>query len=387
MTSDDEIRGMLRARADRMDVSGIARTAVASAHATPQLRQVGEKAGGGRGPRGRLSTPVRLAAAVGTLAAALAVVALLASIRTPPGSGGGSSVAPAPSSAPESAVPSPTQGPSTTPTDIPVTPPPYVAGSCPVTPVTDLAAGDAPEVVTSGISWWRGPIQWQAGVGQKVVLLGTTPDQIVVADEIIAERLGEWSPTIPAKAAYFPEGGGPGFVFGIGLPSPGCWLLTAVGPFARSSVVVEVGPAPANPPDPASQNVPVATATLRPPDTCWTSPLVPGAKVRTWLDGDTRWEDPADTIPWHPGDQRKLVVTGVVSADAAVNRVVAMPVGSVGPRLSQQAMLVADQPFVGPGGSGSGSKAFDVVVPTAGCWAIAYVTPTATSTIVVSVGR
>ncbi len=79
-------------------------------------------------------------------------------------------------------------------------------------------------------------------------------------------------------------------------------------------------------------------------------------------------------------------MTGVVSADAAVNRVVAAPVGSVGPRLSQQAMLVSDLPFVGPGGSGSGSKAFDVVVPTAGCWALTYLTPTATSTIVVSVG-
>lgn len=380
MTSDDEIRGMLRARADRMDVSGIARAAVSTAHATPQLRQVGGNGGrNSRGRRGGLPTPFRFAAAVGTLAAAVAMVALLASIRTPPG-GGGPSIA-LPPTANAGASPSPA------PTDVSVTPPPYVAGSCPVTPVTDLAGGVAPEIVTGGIAWHVGSIPWQAGVGQKVVLLGTTPDQVVVADAIVAERLGEWSPTIAATTAYFPEGGGPGFVFGIGLPSPGCWLLTAVGPFARSGVVVRVGQAPANPPDPASQNVPVATSTLRPPDTCWTSPLLPGAKVRTWLDGETRWEDPADTIPWHPGDQRKLVVTGVVSASTAVDRVVASPVGSVGPRLSQQAMLVTDRPFVGPGGTGSGSKAFDVVVPTAGCWALTYLTPITTTTIVVSVGR
>ncbi len=255
MTSDDEIRGMLRARADRMDVSGIARAAVATAHATPQLRQVGLNAG--RGPRRRLSTPVRLAAAVGTLAAALAVVALLASIRTPPGNGSGSSVALSPTTS-TSPSPSPTR------TNVPVTPPPYVAGSCPVTPVTDLAGGNTPEVVTSGISWWRGPIQWQAGVGQKVVLVGTAPDQAVVADEIIAVRLGEWSPSAAAGIAYYPEGDGPGFVFGVGLPSAGCWLLTAVGPNLASSVVVDVAPPPATPPDPATQNVPVATAVLSP---------------------------------------------------------------------------------------------------------------------------
>jgi hypothetical protein len=265
-----------------------------------------------------------------------------------------------------------------------VTAPPHVLGSCPVTPITDLAGGVQPEVVTGGIRWGWGPYSWEAGVGQKVSFEKTSSDQPYLdARVIIAERLPIGSPGTRVSVRY-PRGGGPGFIFGVGLPEPGCWLLTAVGPTVRSGVIVEVAPAPANPPD--SQNVPTGQASLGLLAPCPTSPLVSAAPVRTWSDGDNQWQDPDPSV-WVAGMTRKLVVSGAISPPSPDELVVAARVGIVGPADSQGSAFVAEQPVFTTPAPGSQSKAIDLTLPTAGCWAITYADSARTSTIVVEIGR
>lgn len=373
MTVDDgDIRSLLLSRADRADAHGLRMAAVEAARATPQLR-----------PLVRLSSltrrawPVRAAAAIVALVAVTGAIALVIGVRLSDRDGTGAAVVGASPTVTPRPVPTPS------PTDMQVTAPPYVSGSCPVTPITDLAGGLVPEVVTGGIRWRWGPLPWEADVGQKVVFAETSPDQVLDASAIIAERLPIETSEAPVSIRY-PRGGGPGFVFGVGLPEPGCWLLTAIGPTIRSSVVVQAAPAPANPPSAESQNVPTERASLVPLAQCPTSPLVSGAAVRTWLDGDNRWQDP-DPSDWVAGVKRKLVVSGVVSSMAPYELVVAARVGIVGPAESQRSAFVADRPVFTAPTPGSGSKAMELILPTAGCWAITYVDPTATSTIVVEI--
>ena len=379
MTVDDgDIRSLLLSRADRADAHGLHVAAVEAARATPQLR-----------PLTRLSSParrgwpLRVAATVAALAVLTGAIALVTGLRPSDQAGAGPVVV----GASPTLTPSPIT--SAPPRDVPVTAPPYVAGSCPVTPITDLAGGVQPEVVTGGIRWGWGPLPWEAAVGQKVGFEKVSPDQPYLdARAIIAERLPIGSPGTPSSVRY-PRGGGPGFIFGVGLPEPGCWLLTAVGPTIRSSVVVEAAPAPADPPTASSQNVPTDRAPLTPLPQCPTSPLVSGAAVRTWLDGDNQWQDP-DPADWAVGLERKLVVSGVVSPPAPYELVVATRVGTVGivgPVDSDRSAFVADRPVFTAPAPGSGSKAMGLILPTAGCWAITYVDPTRTSTIVVALAR
>ncbi len=371
MTVDDrDIRSLLLARADRADAQGLRLAAIDAARMTPQLR-----------PLVRLSSPTRRAGPLqfaAGIAAALVVLtaAIVLIIGLPPtGEPSGSTTVGA----------SPTSTPTASATDAPVTAPPYVSGSCPVTPITNLAGGVAPEVVAGGIRWHLdGTGPWAAEDGHKVGLFATSPDQVVDAGEIIAERLPIGDLSMPLSVHY-PRGGGPGYVFGVGLPEPGCWLLTAIGSTLRSSVVVEAAPAPVNPPSAESQNVPTERAPLLPLTLCPTSPLVSGAAVRTWLDWDNQWQDP-DPSGWVAGMKRKLVVSGPVGAAVPYELVVATRVGIVELADGQRSAFVVDKPVFTAPAPGSGSKAMELILPSGGCWAITYVDPARTSTIVVEIG-
>lgn len=371
MTVDDrDIRSLLLARADRADAQGLRLAAIEAARMTPQPR-----------PLVRLSSPTRrtrplqFGAGIAALAVLTAAIALIIGLR-PTGEPSTSTAGGA----------SPTSSPTAAATDVPVTAPPYVRGSCPVTPITDLAGGVAPEVVVGGIRWHLdGTSPWAAEDGHKVGLFAVSPDQLVNAAAILAERLPIGTIQTPLSVRY-PEAGGPGFIFGIGLPEPGCWVLTAVGPGIGSSVVVEVGPAPANPPSAESQNVPTDQSPLVPLAECPTSPQLPDARVRTWLDGDNRWEDP-DPADWVAGMKRKLVVSGAVGSPVPYELVVATRVGIVGTGDSQRSAFVADKPVFTAPAPGSGSKAMELILPSAGCWAITYLDPAVTSTIVVDIAK
>jgi hypothetical protein len=371
MTVDDwDIRSLLLARADRADAKGLLLTVIEAARQTPQLRRLVRLPSVTRQAR-----PLQFAAGIAALAVLTAAIALIIGLRSSDEPSSGTAVGASPTSTATASA-----------TDVPVTAPPYVPGSCPVTPITNLAGGVAPEVVTSGIRWHLdGTGPWAAEVGHKVGLFATSPNHAVDASSILAERLPIGTIQTPLSARY-PRGGGPGFIFGIGLPEAGCWLLTAVGPSIGSSVVVEVGPPPANPPSADTQNVPTEQSALVPLAECPTSPQVLEARVRTWLDGDNRWEDP-DPADWVTGMNRKLVVSGAVGSLAPYELVVATRVGIVGTGDSQRSAFVADKAVFSAPAPGSGSKAMDLILPTAGCWAITYLDPAATSTIVVEIAR
>jgi hypothetical protein len=370
MTFDDaDLRSMLLARADRADALGLRRGAVEAARATPQLR-----------PLLRRSSPVRsawrmrVAAGIATVALVIGAIALAIGLRPPANGTQGAAVSTA--SATPAALPTPPA------VDVKVTAPPYVAGSCPVTPVSVLAGGVTPEVVSGGIGWVWGPLPWQAKVGQKVGLEKTSPDQPYLdARVIIAERL-PITPSDKQLSVRYPRGGGPGFIFGVGLPEPGCWLLTAVGPTVRSSVVVQAAFAPSIPP--TDQNVPIVHSSLGLVSPCPTSPMG-SSPARTWLDGQNRWQDP-DPTAWLAAMKRKLVFSGVFADAAPFELVAAARVGIVGPADSQESAFVTEAPAFTTPVPGSQSKAMELILPTAGCWAITYLDPLQTSTIVVEIG-
>ncbi len=364
---DDQLRDLLASRADRARPERL-EALIVSALAGPAPR----------------SSPLRFGSGglLVLVIAALVVVSLLAtSIGSLSGLFGVAPV-PGPSSAPSPAVsltPTPTSSPA--PTDVALTPPPYVRGTCPVTPYTALAGGSVPVVVMSEVRWVWGPEPWQAGVGQKVVLSAGVPNGYVDVSEISAERLPIGEPATPLSVR-FPQGGGPGFVFGVGLPEPGCWLLTAVGATVSSSVVVKVGPQPADAPSPRSQNVPTTTAQLVPLDRCPTSPVDESRGFRAHVDGHQLWDDP-DSAPWVAGKERKLIVSG--STDSVI--AVAARVGMVQvPGSDQAPAFVTEQPVFTTPPPGSGSLGLKFTIPTAGCWSFTYIQGDRTSTIVAEVG-
>ena len=375
---DEEIRSLLADRASRADPSGLRESAVAAARATPQLRPL---------VRAPLVGPMlRLTAALVGLAAVLLVVALVAlALRpSPRGPLGGIATSPASAGSPAPASPPPPSLlPSPTPSDVALTPPPYVQGTCPVTPFTDLVEGTDPEMVVSGVRWRWGGIPWQARIGKKVIVLPATEEAYVDTNEILAERLPLGSPSSSVSVVY--PNSGNSQVYGIGLPEPGCWLLTLIGPIGRSSVVVEAAAAPPNPPGPLSQNVPTTSAPLRPPSRCPITAPEPSASVRTWFDGNYAWQDP-DPSPWLPAKERKLVVGGT-GDNRPFERLVATRIGAVG-----RSGNASPPAFVAPAAAiatpvpGGGNKAAGLTLPTTGCWAITYLDPTTTSTIVVQLG-
>ncbi len=371
---DREIRSLVLSRADRADSRGLRLAVVEAVRKTPQIHPLVRVPS-----RARRAWPLRFAAGVVALAVMSVAIGALSIGLRPPGGPRLNSGEASPASTPEATATPPAS-------DVPLTPPPYGPGSCPVTPITDLAGGVAPEVVSGNIRWHLdGTGPWATGVGHKVGLFATSSYEGVGVSTVVAERLPIGSIQTPLSVRY-PRGDGPGFIFGIGLPEPGCWVLTAVGAAVHSSVVVEVGPGPANPPSATSQNVPTVRAPLVPLAQCPTSPEVPGAAIRTWLDGNSQWQDP-DPKEWTAGMQRKLVVSGILRSFAPYELVVATRVGIVGTGDSQRSAFVADTPVFTTPTPGNGSKALELRLPTAGCWAITYLDPTATSTIVVELTR
>lgn len=375
---DHEIRAMLADRAARADASGLREAAVAAARVTPQLRPLA-------GPP--LARPaLRWVGGLAGLAAVLVVMTLVVvSLRPSPqgvlGGLGTGSASPVASPLPSPAISSPS------PTRVVVFPPTYVRGTCPATPITDLAGGTTPEVVVGGVRWnwgWGG-IPWQARIGQKVIVLPVTSGSTFRTDEILAEQLPIGSPAFRMSVVY--PNSDNGEVYDVGLPEAGCWLLTLIGPDARSSVVIEAAAAPPNPPDPASQNVPTATAPVQAPSVCPVSPQWPSANVRTWLDGDLRrWQDPGSPSLWLPGAEHKLVLYGT-GDNQPLEQIVAARVGTVGrPGTVSRPSFIGSVPVIATPAPGGGSKAIGLTLPTAGCWAITYLDPRTTSTIVIQLG-
>lgn len=354
---DDQLRDLLASRADRARATALD-DLLASALASPA----------------RSAAPLRLSRG-GSVALIAAVVLLAALVATTMGPLSGllwTAPGPSPSTAP---TPSATAPATPVPTDLALTPPPYVRGTCPVTPVTDLVAGSDPEVVASGIRWRWGTAPWQAGIGQKVVLLsGVNPDAHPDMAVIAAERLPIGAPTATPLSARYPKGSGPGFVFGIGLPEPGCWLLTAIGATARSSVVVEAGPKPADAPSAGSQDVPTSTSPLVPLAACPTSPVDMSNGYRRFVDQSQFWGDP-DPSSWVADKERKLVV------GPSANGVIA-----VASRVGVAGGFVTDQPVFTTPPPGSGSIGVSFTIPTAGCWSFTFIEGDRTSTIVAEVG-
>ena len=364
--SDDELRAMLRARAARADARGLREATLATARSTPQLERLARP--------WRTWSLVRLLGGLAGAAAIILAVAVGAAALRPQSSG---SPGPVGSVAP----PPPTNSPA--PTDVTLTPPPYVADTCPVTPFTVLVGGTDPMIVVSGVRWIWGGIPWMARVGQKVVLHGADGLLLGTADTIRAERLpiGKDAPPISVLYANSYNSG----VFGIGLPEPGCWLLTVIGPTARSSVVVEAGPAPAHPADPAAQAVPTATAPVKPVTQCPASPggLAPFGQTIRLLDsldpGGVVWWTPAQD--WLIGKEDKIVLGGAIGAPAAFERVVATRV-LAGPKGEA---FVTDPPTIVTPTPGGGDLSMGITLPSAGCWAFTFIDPTTSSTVVVDV--
>ncbi len=362
--SDDQLHDLLAGRADRARPAGLD-ALIAHALAAPAPRSPLRGLGRGR-------------AAVLALAALL-VASMLVSPIGPLSVLFG--VTPVPSPSPTAPVASATPAPTPTPTDLMLTPPPYAAGTCPVTPITDLAGGAVPEVAMSGVRWRWGPDPWRARLGQKVVLVPNGgSDAYLDVDEISAERL-PIGPSGSPMSIRFPKGGGPGFVFGVGLPESGCWLLTAIGSMASSSVVVDVGPAPADVPSPESQNVPTTTAGLRPLATCPTSEIVQDSGYPAFVDGEERWTNP-DPKPWLAGTEHKLVVLGGTDSVIAVAAPVGIPAAGSGQRPS----FITEHPVFATPPPGSGSLGLLFTIPTAGCWSVSFIEGDRTSTIVAEVG-
>lgn len=362
--SDQELTHFLAGRADRAELSDLRARVLEEARATPQLAHV---------DRAPLATrPVAWRMLVGAVVG-LAIVALILA-RLPVA--GPSPGAPSPSSGPASATGDTAPA---DPTDAPVTPPPYAPGSCPVTPVSFLRRGQVPIVRASGVDWNFGGIAWMAEVGQKLVFPTT-----VQADAVAAERLPTPGAPGPLSVRY-PAGGGPGFVFGVGLPSPGCWLLTEAGTGSGSSIVVQAAKPPAQPQSAASQNVPTKTVDQTDSDECPATPVDPADAFRSWVDGSNRWTDPDRAMPWMAGKPRKLVLTGPIASAAPFRLVVALRLGSTWAGVDQRSAFVSDEPiFASP--NWSESSAVELNLPHGGCWAISDIDPTQTSTIVVEIG-
>ncbi len=358
--SDDELRAMLEARATRLDANAAARDALSALPGVAQLHAV------------RRASPLHVGR-LGWLAGVAAIVAALIGLALGPFGGKG---AISPGSGTPTGLP--------TPTDRLVTPPPYVAGTCPVTPITDLVGGTDPETLVSGVRWRYGGLTWQAGVGQKVGLwteLGgavnaTEIDAVSLSSALNATRVA----SLPTHVVY-PEGDGPGFIFAIGLPTAGCWLLTAVGPNLRSSIVVEAAVPPATPPDPSSQNVPAAASAATPTTVCPQSltPRHPPGTGPYWLDGSTVWN--LDPGSWQRGQPTQITVDGPIGG--SVPHVVAVPLETPASGSSQAATFLPDAPQVGLPSATANGQVTTLTLPRAGCWALVATGPTTTSTVVI----
>jgi hypothetical protein len=320
--------------------------------------------------------PRLLGVAVGGLAVVLLVVLVSGPLL---GSG-------LPSPAPGTiASANPTAGATETPTSAPQ----QVGGTCPVTPITRVGGGLAPEIDVSGLRWRAGYVPWVAGVPEKVVWLAdqgieSKAGVTVFAGWIDAPILVGSQPITYSNVApgsVYVDAVDTGWVDDLVLPVPGCWLLTASWSGGASSIVV----AARSPSGVASSALPVTgqvgTTALT---VCPATPVSPDAPPTGWpgpavVDGPFRWLLPPNATWRFGGDGDKLVLDSTVGWSLHEMRVLAVPLAhpdSVG--------WLAFGSVAGdvPSGFGGGTLGLGLTLPGRGCWAFVFVDPAATSTIV-----
>jgi hypothetical protein len=285
------------------------------------------------------------------------------------------------------AVGSSTPGLASLPADIPASNAAHVPGTCPVTPITRLAGGQAPEVDVSGLRWrWAG-VPWVAAVDEKVVWLADAGDTPAPGVSVFATQLA-MSIVVDGRtvdlggatagAAYAATSSDAGWVTGIRLPSPGCWLLTATWSQGASSVVVAARPGPgsaatnSSPGRPPAVSAPIATCPVTPPTT-----QLPGVGP-AYVDGPLHWLLPPSQFWTIGGTGDKLVLDSDLGWAAGDKRVVAVPLAHAsgsGPLAG--AAVFGDLPPIAGGSMGVG-----ITLPARDCWALVYLDAATTSTIV-----
>ncbi len=345
---------------------------------TPQRRRLSLLPGRWSGSWPSASGPARLVAfwsigAAAVLAVALVGIVVLAPRATTetPGVGGSSALAASPG-----------------PTDAPASNPPHVGGTCPLTPITRLAGGSAPEVDVSGLRWRWGGVPWVAGAPEKMVWLADNqsgPEARIsaYAIELNLPILVDGRPVSFAGAAgsaVYAIATDTG-VDELRLPSAGCWLLTAVWSQGASSVVVAAAP-PAATASPAPVT-PAPTVPSTPLAACPATAPSPLSLPRGWpgqayVDGPFRWLLPPNQtwIIGAAGD--KLVLDSGLGWGAGDMRVVAFPLAQatgVG-RLRGTAVSGDTPPISG------GTMGFGLTLPARDCWALVYLDAGSTSSIV-----
>jgi hypothetical protein len=262
---------------------------------------------------------------------------------------------------------------------------PHVSGTCPVTPITRVVGGEAPEVDVSGLRWRWAYAPWVAGVDEKVVWLDDAglmplPGVSVFATQLDEPILVAGHPTTFAKptASVYAAATDVQWVTLIRLPNPGCWLLTAVWSAGASSVVVAAAPSPGSPatspssPGPIVKSGPLAVCPASPPTGSTTS----GGSGPAFEDGAFQWLVPPSQTWRIGGDGDKLVLYGPWGAD---ERVVAIPLArATGVGWLAETVVTGDI----PPGFGGGTMGFGMTLPARDCWAFVYLDAAATSTIV-----
>lgn len=388
-----------RAYAAGEPAQGVADRIAARVRETPQRRRghLGFGPWSAAGVPGWARTPRAAAVAWTALVSALALIVVAIGVASVPRGPAASMPVGAAGTSP-SALASPAAPP---PTAAATSTAPERRATCPVTAITRLAGGTAPEIDASGLRWRWGGVPWVAGSPEKVVWRTDSDPQPDANLLLFGVRLDR-SIEVGGAAVTFPVGRGrPVYaaaagVSGVGdivLPEPGCWLLTATWPGGASSVVVAVSPTPGAPDGAASAGTsPTPSARLvsvRPLDTCPANRRSADASAQGWpgpgyVDGDFRWLTPAIATWRIGGEGDKLVLDSRAGWDLgrmAIEAVSLLRPADVG-WLGRSAVDGDIPPLFGGGTLGVG-----LTLPSRGCWAIVYAGSQATSTIVVDLGR
>ena len=272
-------------------------------------------------------------------------------------------------------------------TDGPASNPPHRGGTCPLTPITRLAGGSAPEVDVSGLRWRWGGVPWVAGMPEKVVWLadtGDAPTVSVFATELDLPIVINGHPVQSASAtskAVYALASDTG-VAPLQVPQPGCWLLTAVWAQGASSVVVAVGPppGPASPApvtaEPSALSGPLVDCPATAPST---TPPPQGWPGLAYVDGPFRWLLPPGATWRIGGDGDKLVLDSHLGWSAGDRQILAFPVGRVSEVGRLPGTAVSGDI---PPGFGGGTMGVGITLPARACWAFVYLDAATTSTIV-----
>jgi hypothetical protein len=281
---------------------------------------------------------------------------------------------------------------SASPSSLAPTPSVQAAGMCPVTPVTRVVGGQAPEIDMSGLRWrWEG-VPWVAGVTQKLVWLadsGAFPNVTLfgVPLDLPISVYGRQvqAPSADVRMVYVAAVDA-GDVTLVSLPAtvPGCWLLTAVWSGGASSVVVAVAPPPPAFGSPSPEPS-VPTVAIGPPTICPATAPSPAAVPQGWpgralIDGPFRWLLPQTWTRSFSAQGDKGVLDSQVGWDIGQMRIIMLPiVQAAGPGWSPDGAFAGDI----PPRFGGGALGFGIALPGRACWAFTYAGTPATSTVVV----